>query len=40
MFADDTKLSGVADTVERMYAIQRELDMLENLACENLMRFN
>ncbi|GAB0204601.1 hypothetical protein GRJ2_002925700 [Grus japonensis] len=39
-FADDTKLSGAVDLLERRGAIQRELDMHEEWACVNLMKFN
>ena len=39
-FADDTKLGGVADTVEGCAAIQPDLNRLESWAQRNLMKFN
>lgn len=38
-FANDTKLSGVVNMLERRDVIQRELDMPERSADANLMKF-
>ena len=39
-FADDTKLCGEVDTLERRDAIQRDPDRLERWAWANLMKFS
>ena len=39
-FADNTKLRGVADTLDGCAAIQRDLSKLEGWAERNLMKFN
>jgi len=39
-FADDTELSGVADLLEGWDAVWKDLDILEEWARANLMRFN
>ena len=38
--ADNTKLCGLVNMLERTDAIQRNIDRLESWACANLMRFN
>ncbi|PKU48762.1 rna-directed dna polymerase from mobile element jockey-like [Limosa lapponica baueri] len=38
-FADDTKLHGAVDSLERRDAVQRDLDRLGEWACVNLMKF-
>lgn len=39
-FTNDTKLCGVANTLEGSNAIQRDLARPKRWACANLMRFN
>jgi len=39
-FADDTKMSGVVDTLDRWDAIQRDVEKLKKWACVNIMGFN
>ncbi|KAK4832265.1 hypothetical protein QYF61_021664 [Mycteria americana] len=39
-FVDDTKLSGVVDTLEGRNAIQRDVDGLEEWVCVNIMEFS
>ncbi|KAJ7427526.1 rna-directed dna polymerase from mobile element jockey-like [Willisornis vidua] len=38
-FTDDTKLGGAVDPLKGRNALQRDLDMLEDSAINNLMRF-
>jgi len=38
-FVDDTKLIGAADTIEKMDTTQRDLNILEKQAQENLIKF-
>jgi len=40
IFADNTKLCGVVNTLEGRDAIQRDLDRLQRWACRNLMKFS